>query len=165
MATSPDERWQQRRDEPAEDEQRQQQHDRQRDQLGALEIAANGRVDLLVGDRPAAEHDARVAGELAAETGRRVLRADVEPVVEEAEDEAPDDRASGQPRGRRRSGRGPPRRHPPDERDDSRIGLDTRRVLQQVEGPDALRARILEQAGAALQPRDDRPAERERDRR
>ncbi len=158
----PDERRQQRGNDAAEDEQRQEEHDRERDELGALEVAPDGRVDLLVRDGPAAEHDARLVGEGVAKPGRRLLRPDVEPVAEEPEDEATAEAGARDLRigGDSRAHRGDV--SAPNERDDAGVGLDPGRVLQDVERAHALGGRVLEEARPALQVRHDRRADDER---
>ena len=93
-----------------------------------------------------------------------MLGADVEAVVEEAEDEAVDDLRPGDFGIALDAGADGADVAALDECHDAGVGLDSGRALQHVEGANALRALILKQARAALQARDDHPAERERDR-
>ena len=69
----PDERRQKRRDEAAEDPERQQQDERERDQLGAAEIALDRGGHLAGRDRAAAEPHLRIAGECREQPVGRLL--------------------------------------------------------------------------------------------
>src|SRR5207247_211369 len=56
-----DERWQQRRNEAAEDPEREREQERKRDQLRPDEIVLDSSADLLEADHAAPEHDGPVA--------------------------------------------------------------------------------------------------------
>ena len=82
-----DEWREERGHEAAEDPEREQEHERERDQLGATQVALDRIRDLAGRDRTAAETHVRIAGERRDEPVGRVFRRAAAPRVEEAEDD------------------------------------------------------------------------------
>ena len=151
-------------DEAAEDPEREQQDERERDQLGAAEIALDRRGHLARRDRAAAEPHLRIVGERRQQPVGRLLRGVAAARVQEREhDPVLVDRRPGDggvtvdPGSRALDDRRPAR----DEREHARIGLDAGAALDLEVREAALGREVGELGRAGLHARDHGAPDRE----